>query len=331
MSEHPRLYRTQWRRTALALIALALMVSSGSACSGDEAPDLIVYEASDGAATNIYTLDPSSGATDQITESAGFDGNPAWSPDRRRIIFSSKRDGQSEMDLYVMDARGESVRRLTDTPAASEYSAKYSPDGRTIAYARKRGSDWSVWSMAANGGDARQLAGPYAFAEFPAWTPDGRDLYYSAIEEDLPRSETQVIGNDNAYVAFGSGAPHIYSVSVETLKVTTRIRTAGRDTCPHISQDGAQLIYASTRTVANENLGILAHEIDSGDVSSSSDTPLTDTAARNDYPSPSPDGRSIVFASDRDGNTELYVMNADGTSQRRLTTTPGLRENVPNW
>ena len=45
----------------------------------------------------------------------------------------------------------------------------------------------------------------------------------------------------------------------------------------------------------------------------------------------SPDGRRIAFTTNRDGNTELYVMNADGSGQRRLTRTPERFEGNPAW
>jgi TolB protein len=103
------------------------------------------------------------------------------------------------------------------------------------------------------------------------------------------------------------------------------------DTCPHPTPDGKRLLYASTRTPAEANLAIFAHDLTSDDTAGTADTQLTDAIARNDYSVPSRDGKRIVFASDRDGNTELYVMNADGSGQRRLTYTPDLRENVPDW
>ena len=50
---------------------------------------------------------------------------------------------------------------------------------------------------------------------------------------------------------------------------------------------------------------------------------LTVDPARDDWPAWSPDGSKIAFASGRDGNAEIYVMNADGTNVVRLTNDPG--------
>ena len=58
---------------------------------------------------------------------------------------------------------------------------------------------------------------------------------------------------------------------------------------------------------------------------------LTPAGARNRAPSWSPDGRKIAFVSTRDGNQEIYVMNADGSGQQNLTRTRGPRETSVAW
>ncbi|MHB8376309.1 MAG: TolB family protein, partial [Dehalococcoidia bacterium] len=98
-------------RVALSgLIAIAGVLL---ACGTGGARGVIVYEAARGETVNIYTIDPSSGATTQLTHGTNFDGNPAWSADRGRIIFASNRDGQAQTDIYSMDRSGGGVRRLT--------------------------------------------------------------------------------------------------------------------------------------------------------------------------------------------------------------------------
>ncbi|MHB8684523.1 MAG: TolB family protein [Dehalococcoidia bacterium] len=301
-------------RVALSgLIAIAGVLL---ACGTSGARGVIVYEAARGETVNIYTIDPSSGATTQLTHGTKFDGNPAWSADRGRIIFASNRDGQAQTDIYSMDRSGGGVRRLTDTPDAGEYSPKYSPDGKTVAYVRQSTGGWTVWRMDASGRDQRQLAGPYAFAEFPAWTHDGSEVYYSAIETGE--------ATGRAY-----GNAHIYSVNVTTMQVRARIETKGPDVCPHFSRDGGRLTYAAPGP--SGSLNIFAHDLSNPDTSGARDAALTTTAARDDYANASPDDRTMVFVSDRDGNPELYLMDRDGAHQRRLTHTPDLKENVPDW
>ena len=172
--------------------------------------------------------------------------------------------------------------------------------------------------MDADGSSQAQLAGPYEFAEFPTWSPGNTDLYYSAIQ-------TQSNGGS------GGANAHIYSVDLQTRSVRTRIQTAGGDSCPHFSHDGSRLTYASSIDGSEESLTIFSHDAASDDTTGASDTALTHGSDRDDYPNPSPDDRQLVFISDRDGNAELYLMDRDGENPRRLTNTPDLRENVPDW
>ena len=113
--------------------------------------------------------------------------------------------------------------------------------------------------------------------------------------------------------------------------MTTRIATPAGDVCPHVSHDGEYLTYASGAGDENGNIDLFRHELSSSDTTGAGDERLTDSSFTDDYGNPSPDDKSYVFLSNRDGNSELYLMDADGTHQRRLTTTPTVRENVPDW
>ncbi len=304
---------------ALRLVPVCVAVACFApfaACSSAPTHQAIVYEAAVSGATNVFTIDPSTGASTQLTHGARFSGNPAWSIDYRRIIFSSQRDGQAQNDLYTMAADSSDVRRLTDTPDAGEYSAKFSPDGKSIAYVRQSTDGWTLWLMDADGAHQRRIANPYAFAEFPAWTHDGREVYYSA----MPKADTSGAAYDGA---------RIYSADVATGVVRVRISTPGGDVCPHFSRDGKRLTYAATGTAGQ--LDIFAHDVSSGDTTGAHDTQITHDPARDDYANASPDDRTMVFVSDRDGNPELYLMNRDGTHERRLTNTATAHENVPDW
>ena len=129
----------------------------------------------------------------------------------------------------------------------------------------------------------------------------------------------------------GTGARTSSRRSSDTREVKTRIATRGPDVCPHFSRDGKRLTYASPRDGDEAHLDIFAHDMASDDTTGAADTPITSDPARDDYANASPDDREMVFVSDRDGNPELYLMSRDGSNERRLTTTPDVRENVPDW
>jgi TolB protein len=286
--------------------------SETPAASGDHG---IVYEAVSGGFTNVWHIDPASGATTQLTDSGGYSGAPAWAPDHSHIIFASDRDGSGSRndDVYLMAPDGSDVRRLTSTPDVDERHPKYAPDGSVIAFVSKRESEYRLAIMDVDGGNAREVTGPYQFVEFPAWRRDGSEIWFAAVGE-------------------GTNAADILSYDMTTGEIRTRISTPGADVCPHFLHDGTSMTYATaTRGVADAEQDIYEHDLASDDASGASDTPLTEHPARDDYANPSPDDTQFVFLTARDGNFDLYLMDRDGSNQRPLTQTPSIRENVPDW
>ncbi len=84
----------------------------------------------------------------RLTFHDAFDSAPAWSPDGRRIAFSSLRDGNTE--IYLMNADGSGVTRLTYKDDFDSFPA-WSPDGRRIAFHSYRDGNWDIYVMNADG------------------------------------------------------------------------------------------------------------------------------------------------------------------------------------
>jgi dipeptidyl aminopeptidase/acylaminoacyl peptidase len=108
----------------------------------------------------------------RITERVGI-GQPTWSPDGSRIAFvgGPRRGGG---DVFVVDADGSNVLRLTET-MQEEGSPAWSPDGKRIVFVR----DADVWVMNADGTDPiRLVESGEGYARWPAWSPDGRQIAF---------------------------------------------------------------------------------------------------------------------------------------------------------
>ena len=90
---------------------------------------------------------------------------PRWSPDGRKLAFTSERDGNWE--IYVMNADGSGQRNLTRTTAL-DVGAAWSPDGRRVVFVSKRGGKWAIYSM--NADEHQVLLGPLNSAL--AYRPD---------------------------------------------------------------------------------------------------------------------------------------------------------------
>jgi TolB protein len=317
-------------KPALVLLASALAGAILMSCGGSSTPNrLVIYEGKAAVteagleysnvtdvrdATNVYAIDAKSGKTTQLTHGESFDGHPGWAPDYKHILFSSDRnDMPGQQDIYIMDADGSNPRALTSTRGVSEWTPKFSPDASQIVFVQvnKPGGSY-LMLMDPDGGNQRRVAGPYVFAEFPAWRRDGTQIFFAAIAQ-------------------GKNDIDIYSYDVASGEVRTEISTPSADVCPHFTRDGKSMTYATGAPDEDSNVDLYEHDLASDDTTGKSDRRLTDTPGVDDYLNPSPDGKSFVFLSDRDGNVELYLMDRDGSNQRRLTDTPDVRENVPDW
>ena len=127
----------------------------------------------------IYVMHADGANIRRLTHTPGK-GNwtPRWSPDGRKIIFSSNRNSRSEQGseetrIYVMDAESSNVRQLTqdDRPAARPY---WSPDGKKVVFVSPTGKskDWSdseLYVMDADGSNVRSLSVSRAGDSHPAW------------------------------------------------------------------------------------------------------------------------------------------------------------------
>ena len=80
----------------------------------------------------------------RLTNNPAMDCWPVWSPDGKRIAFTSNRDGNYE--IYVMNADGSGQRNLTSNRAQDNY-ATWSPDGKRIAFISNRGGGYDVYVM----------------------------------------------------------------------------------------------------------------------------------------------------------------------------------------
>jgi Tol biopolymer transport system component len=109
--------------------------------------------------------------TDATTQNALGD-RPDWSPDGKQVAFDDLQD------IYVMNADGTDVTRLTTDPA-QDTEPSFSPDGETIIYAHNdflAGSN--IYEMSATGTGQTPLTAPTSNSFNPVWSPDGKEIAF---------------------------------------------------------------------------------------------------------------------------------------------------------
>jgi len=153
----------------------------------------IVFESSRAGNLDIWLMD-SEGNSVRLTADENCDAltcpidmEPSWSPDGKWIAFSSIRNGK-DFDIWIMDADGKNLRRLTND-SVPDRMPSWSPDGKQIAFASKRNAtnefDFDIWIMDADGSNLTQLTRSPSMDIEPSWSPDGKWIAFASADEPM--------------------------------------------------------------------------------------------------------------------------------------------------
>jgi TolB protein len=339
-------------------LALLLLVVLG-ACGGSEEPDAERSEQTDaeragGSASNpstpginrpreiafirhegvdrsadIYLINANGSDQINLTGTPELsEGDPAWSPDGQWIAFriafgrptGQGIDGHADEGIYVMNADGSDVIRLTDTPEI-DGSPAWSPDGKRIAFSRARargGYSAEIYVMNADGSDVTRLTEtPSSYEGSPAWSPDGRRILFTReyqVKHDPP------VG--------------IYVMEADGEEPTLLTRGPEFDdvipASPTFSPNGKLIAFLGLRKGAATHL-VWVMNADGSDAA-----PLENrarTGLDGSAPAWSPDGRRIAYAGESERCCGIHVMNADGSGQTPLIplTAKTMNDSSPDW
>ncbi len=248
------------------------------------------------------------------------ESDPAWSADGRKIAYSGggRRALDSySADLFVMDADGSDKTRITresEIPGAStadDSQPSFSPSGRKIVFVRNGplpegySSNNDIYKIGTDGNGLTRLVDipsyEYRSGGHPAWSPEGtRIAFFSGIEGDYSIETVRPDGTGRKPVTTGYA--------------------------PNWSPDGSRMAFHRSPDGSES-------QIHAANADGTAENQLTtnEAAAYDSEPVYSPGGGKIVFSSDRDGDYDLYIMNADGSGEpRQLTNSPG-DDRSPDW
>lgn len=298
---------------------------------GDSEKDLDVYVKIIGAGEPVRLT---TGANDEIY--------PTFSPDNRQIAFV--RSFPSRSEVFLVPALGGAERKICELN--SEWtSVSFSPDGQTLAVVDSisAGKQSGIFLVNLQTGERRQLtAPPESFRDnTPRFSPDGASLAFlrnfgESVREvftvqtsDGEREERQLTFDKSGIrsLAWSADGKRIVFVS---------FRAGNQSNLWQIPASGGEpeIIATSGKNITNLAVSPDGRTIAFTDESNDSniwkiapDAPARKFihSTRADHsPQFSPDGSRVVFVSDRTGNQEIWIADADGKNQRQLTDSNGL-------
>src|SRR5215204_2693768 len=201
---------------------------------------------------DIYVADSDGKNIKPLTTEKGYDAEATVSPDGKKIIFTSERDG--DLELYSMDTDGKNVKRLTNE-TGYDGGAFFSPDSKQIVYRgshpttdaeTKRYRDllaqhlivpttFEVWTMNADGSNKRQVTKLNAASFAPFFTPDGKRIIFC----------TNYFATDQRKRNFDLAIINVDGTGLERITFNESF-----DGFPMFSPDGKRLVFASNRNAA---------------------------------------------------------------------------------
>jgi Tol biopolymer transport system component/predicted Ser/Thr protein kinase len=268
----------------------------------------LAFAADPGTGANVYVIPALGGAERKLAETglASLErfgdslqvlGSVPWRPDGQELLYSrATPSGGTAIWRVNVTTRAESQVTFPG-PGESDSNGTWSYDGTRIAFDRIRGGGYTLWTIPAGGGEPRLVSEENTFGA-SSWSADSKRILF---------------------VSERTGFRNIWEIEVDSGRLRQITSGPSWDQFPIVSRSG-RLAYVS-----------FAHQVDLHSVQyeTRGEDRLTFHSHENFFPSFSPDGRRLVYQSDRTGNNEIWLRSSDG-NERNLTDQPSA-DLTPDW
>jgi Tol biopolymer transport system component len=239
----------------------------------------------------------------------GFN-QPDWSADGTVMAIWGWHNPMT-ISIYTYDTKTEVLTRLTNQSNVYDMFPHWNASSDKIVFTRQyllENDRNEIWSMNADGSDSKKIVDGYA----ASWSPDGKQLVFSQVTE----------GNED-----------LYSCNSDGTNIVKLLDSLSNESFPMWSPDGRLIMFeqflssGGVKDINSYEIAVL--NLQTGEVKALTNNNYLDIAARW-----SPDGSKIAFLSQAGGidDSEIYVMNADGSEVKKVTNTKeGAYATFPSW
>lgn len=321
---------------------------------------LLAYVHFENGIDRIFTVDVDYGTEQELTSEKEDVTFFNWSPDGESLIYQI----MDTREVYTIEWNGSNPIKLLSSSTDGYYPV-WSPDGTQIAFFSRRLGHWALFTMNPDGRGHATLTDNTVFPSLASWSPDGSQIafnpwhntasppYIAKVNADgsnyteLTNGEESDFdpvwspqGDTILFTSWRSGSLQIYRMNEDGTEQQALTTSIGGNSDPVWSTDGKKIVFVSWRDSDNPEEcrdSECNFEIYTMDADGSNQTRITDHPSEDWGPVWSPDGKKIAFQSLRDEptdpfvcdencNSEIYVMNMDGSNIIRLTN-----NDTPDW
>jgi Tol biopolymer transport system component len=317
---------------------------------------IIAYLHSEAGHKSLDTIDIDYGIQARLNPSKHDVTFFNWSPDGQQLVYQASNGTNNEIYTIVWNGMSQPQRLLSDS--ANGHYPVWSPDGNKIAFFSPRLGHWALFTMNVDGTKQQAITDNTVFGSIVSWSPDSSKIVFNPWHNTMSPPFIACVNVDGSnyieltkgddddetpvwspttdvilFTSWKSGRLQIYSIKPGGSGLLALTNSSGGNSDPIWSPNGTQIAFVSWRDSQYPNDckgGDCNFEIYIMNADGSNQTRLTDNPAEDWSPVWSPDGTKIAFQSLRDEpthpkdcgdlcNSEIYVMNIDGSNVIRIT------------